>query len=59
MDFVNKIKSADAISLKLSYVCSQFNLNKRGKFQTNHLINFVAMRICSMDVIVTRSTPRR
>ena len=42
---VNKIKSTDAISLKLLYVCSQFNTIKHGKFQTNRLINFVAMTI--------------
>ena len=29
VDFVNKIKSTDAISLKLLYVCIQFNMNKR------------------------------
>ena len=45
MDFVNKIKSTDAMSLKLPYVCSQLNMNKRGKFQKNHLINVVAMTI--------------
>ena len=40
MDFVNKIKSTDAIFLKLLYICNQFNMNKCGKFQINHLINF-------------------
>ena len=44
-DFVNKIKSSDAIYLKLPYVCSQFNMNYRGKFQTNHLINVVVITI--------------
>ena len=29
VDFVNKIKSADAIYLKLPYVCSQFNMNRQ------------------------------
>ena len=37
VDFVNKIKSTYAISLKLPYVCDQFNTNKHRKFQTNHL----------------------
>ena len=50
VDFVNKIKSTDTISLKLLYDCSQFNMNKRGKFRTNHLINIVAMTIRSMGV---------
>ena len=59
MDFVNKIKSTDAIYLKLPYVCNQFNINYRGQFQTNHLINAVVMTICSMGVSATRSTPRR
>ena len=59
VDFVNKIKSTDAIYLKLSYVCSQLNMNQRGKFQKNHLINIVVMTICSMGVSATRSTPRR
>ena len=59
VDFVNKIKSTDAISLKLPYVCDQFNVNKHGQFQTNRLINVVAMTICLMRVSATRSTPRR
>ena len=58
MDFVNKIKSTDAISLKLPYVYSQFNINKREKFQRNHLINVVAMTVCSIGVSATRSTSR-
>ena len=53
--FVNKIKSTDAIYLKLPYVCSQFNINQRGKFQTKHLINIVVLTICSMSVNATRS----
>ena len=57
MDFVNKIKSADAISLKLQYVRSQSNTNKRGNFQTNRLINVVIMTICSFRVRATWSTP--
>ena len=74
VDFVNKIKSTDAISLKLPYVklsifvpikltanivCSQLDRNKYEKFQTNRLINLVAMTICSMHVRATWSTPRR
>ena len=59
VDFVNKIKSIYAISLKLPYVCDQFNTNKHRKFQTNRLINIVSMAICLMRVSVTRSTPRR
>ena len=59
VDFVNKIKSTYAISLKLLYVCDQFNTNKHRKFQSNHLINVVSMAICLMRVSVTRSTPRR
>ena len=59
VDFVNKIKSIYAISLKLPYVCDQFNTNKPRKFQTNHLINIVSMAICLMRVTATRSTPRR
>ena len=47
MDFVNKVKITDAMSLKLPYFCDQFNLNKHAKFQTNHLINVVAMTTCS------------
>ena len=45
VDFVNKIKSTDAMSLKLRYVCDQFNINNHGKFQANRLINVVAMTI--------------
>ena len=59
VDFVNKIKSTYAISLKLPYVCDQFNTNKHRKFQTNRLINVVSMAICLMSVSATRSTPRR
>ena len=59
VDFVNKIKSIYAISLKLTYVCDQFNTNKNRKFQTNRLINIVSMAICLMRVSATRSTPRR
>ena len=59
VDFVNKIKSTYAISLKLPYVCDQFNTNKHRKFQTNRLINVVSMAICLMRVSTTRSTPRR
>ena len=59
VDFVNKIKSTYSISLKLPYVCDQFNTNKQRKFQTNCLINVVAMAICLMRVSVTRSKPRR
>ena len=59
VDFVNKIKSTYAISLKLSYVCDQFNTNKHRKFQTNRLINVVSMAICLMRVSATQSTPRR
>ena len=59
MDFVNKIKSTDAIYLKLPYVCSQFNMNYRRKFQTNHLKNVVIMTICSMGVSASRTTLRR
>ena len=59
VDFVNKIKSTRAIPLKLPFVCDQFNTNKRRKFQTNRLINVVAMAICLMRVSATRSTPRR
>ena len=59
VDFVNKIKSTYAISLKLPYVCDQFNTNKHRKFQTNRLINVVSMAICLMRVSATRSTPRR
>ena len=59
VDFVNKIKSTYAISLKLPYVCDQFNTNKHRKFQTNRLINVVSMAICLMHVSATRSTPRR
>ena len=58
VDVVSKIKSTDAISLKLLYVCSQFNKNKRGKFQTNRLINVLAMTICLVGVRATWSTPR-
>ena len=59
VDFVNKIKSICAISLKLPYVCDQFNTNKHRKFQTNRLINIVSMASCLMRVSATRSTPRR
>ena len=59
MDFVNKIKSTYAISLKLPYVFDQFNMNKHRKFQTNRLINVVAMTICLMHVSAVRSMPRR
>ena len=59
MDFVNQIKSTDAISLKLPYVCNQINMKIRGKFQTNLLINVVAITIRSMGVSATRSTQRR
>ena len=59
VDFVNKIKSTDTISLKFLYVCSQFNTKKHEKFQTNRLINFVAMTICLMRVSATWSTPSR
>ena len=59
VDFVNKIKSTYAISLKLPYVCDQFNTDKHRKFQTNRLINVVSMAICLMRVSATRSTPRR
>ena len=59
VDFVNKIKSIYAISLKLMYVCDQFNTNKHRKFQTNRLIKIVSMAICLMCVSATRSTPRR
>ena len=59
VDFVNKIKSTYAISLKLPYVCDQFITNKHRKFQTNRLINVVSMAICLMRVSATRSTPRR
>ena len=59
VDFVIKIKSIYAISLKLSYVCDQFNANKHRKFQTNRLISIVSMAICLMRVSATRSTPRR
>ena len=59
VDFVNKIKSTYAISLKLPYVCDQFNTNKHRKFQTNRFINVVSMAICLMRVSATRSTPRR
>ena len=45
VDFVNKIKSTYAISLKLPYVCDQFNTNNHRKFQTNRLINVVAVAI--------------
>ena len=58
VDFVNKIKRTDATSLKFLYVRSQFNTNKRGKFQTNHLINIIAMTICLMLDSATWSTPR-
>ena len=58
-NFVNKIKSACAISLKLPYICDQFNTNKHRKFQINHLINIISMAICLMRVSATRSTPRR
>ena len=59
VDFVNKIKSTSAISLKLAYVCDQLNTNKHRKFQTNRLINVISMAICLMLVSATRSTPRR
>ena len=59
VDFVDKIKSIYAISLKLPYVCDQFNTNKHRKFQTNRLINIASMAICLMRVSATRSTPRR
>ena len=59
VDFVNRIKSTYAISLKLPYVCDQFNTNKHREFQTNRLIKFVSMAICLMRVCATRSTPRR
>ena len=59
VDFVNKIKSTYAISLKLPYVCNQFNTNKHRKFQTNRLINVIAMAICLMRVSTTRSMQRR
>ena len=59
VDFVNKIKSIYAISLKLPYVCHQFNTNKHRKFQTNRFINIVSMAICLRRVSATRSTPRR
>ena len=59
VDFVNKLKSLYAISLKLSYVCDLFNTNKHRKFQTNRLISIVSMAICLMRVSATRSTPRR
>ena len=59
MDFMNKVKSTYAISLKLLYVCDQFNINKHRKFKTNRLINIVAMTICLMHVSATWSTPRR
>ena len=59
VDFVNKIKSTYAISLKLPYVCDQFKTNKHRKFQTNRLLNVVSMAICLMRVSATRSTPRR
>ena len=59
VDFVNKINSVDAISLKIPYFRNQFNMNKRGKFQADRLINVVAMTICSMHVSATRITPRR
>ena len=59
VDFVNKIKSTYAISLKLPYVCDQFNTNKHRKFQTNRLINVVSMAICLMRDSATRSTLRR
>ena len=59
VDFVNKIKSIYAISLKSPYVCDQFNTNKHRKFQINRLINIVSMAICLMRVSATRSTPRR
>ena len=59
VDFVNKIKSTDAISLKLPYVCDQFNTNKHRKFQTNRLINIISIAICLMRVSATRSTPKR
>ena len=59
VDFVNKIKSIYAISLKLPYVCDQFNTNMHRKFQTNRLINIVSMAICLMRLSGTRSTQRR
>ena len=59
VDFVNKIKSIYAISLKLPYVCDQFNTNKHRKFQTNRLVNIVSLAICLMRVRATQSTPRR
>ena len=59
VDFVNKIKSTYAISLKLPYVCDQFNTNNHRKFQINRLINVVSMAIGLMRVCATRSTPRR
>ena len=59
VDFVNKINSTYANSLKLLYVCDQFNTNKHRKFQTNRLINVVSMAICLRPVSATRSTPRR
>ena len=58
VDFVNKIKSIYAISLKLPYVCDQFNINKHRNFQTNRLINIVSRAIRLMRVSATRSTPR-
>ena len=57
VDFVNKIKSSVAISLKLPYVCNQFNTNKCRKLQTNRLINIVAMAICSMHVALPGARP--
>ena len=59
VDFVNKIKSTYAISLKLPYVCDQSNTNKYRKFQTNRWINIVSMAMCLMRVSATRSMPRR
>ena len=59
VDFINKIKSTYAISLKILYVCDHFNINKHRKFQTNRLINVVAMTFCLKRVSATRSTPRR
>ena len=59
VDFVNKIKRIDAISLKLPYVCDQFHTNKHRKFQTNRLINIISIAICLMRVSATRSTPKR
>ena len=57
--FVNKIKSTNAISLKLPYVRNQFNTNKHGNVQTNRLLNFVVMTICSLRVGAIWNTPRR